>query len=178
MNMQKKLKPIVTNNGKYRFNAPQKSEQIILLKALQVTQDPKKLRQLMGVKTVADVYRTLDKMSIRKEYHEALSRAGFDLDKVVKGIADIAEGAEKDDTRLKAYQTILKSIGLDKYDSNDTPSGGTWEEELLKSVEATKDMALPAAIEADYEVAPVEVPDKMKKLREEEDELTKSIYGG
>lgn len=179
MNMQKKLKPVVTNNGKYRHNASQKPEQIILLQALQVTQDPKKLRQLMGVKTVADVYRTLDKMSIRKEYHEALSRAGFSLDKVVKGIALIAETSEKDDTRLKAYQTILKSIGLDKYDSGDTPTGGTWEEELLKSVDASKEKTpeLSSPLEADYEVAEVQVPEKMKKLREEEDELTKSIYG-
>lgn len=174
---QKKLKPVVTNSVKYRHNAPQTAEQVVLLKAMQVTQDPNKLRQMMGVKTVAEVYRTLDKMAIRKEYHEALGRAGLTPDKVVEGIANIAATAEKDDTRLKAYQTILKSIGLDKYDANDTPAGGTWEEELLKSIEKTK--GTPALPEADieYEVEVPPIPEEVLKMREEENELTKSVYG-
>lgn len=159
--------------------APETTKQVILLKALQVTSDPKELRRMMGVRTVADVYRTLDKMSMRKEYHEALARAGLSLDVVVNGISDIAKTAEKDDTRLKAYQIILKSLGLEKYDSSDTPTGGTWEEELLKSLEKQPEhAALPEALEEDYEVDQPEMPERMKKMREEEDELTRSIYGG
>ena len=168
-------------NTKHNRNAPQHTQQVILLKALQVTQDPKELKKMIGVRTVAEVYRTLDKMSIRKEYHEALARAGLSLDVVVKGISDIAQNPEaKDDTRLKAYQTILKSLGLEKYDASDTPSGGTWEEELLKSIEKAPDVnaALPPALDADYEVEQPEMPERMKKMRQEEDELTKSIYGG
>jgi len=131
----------------------------------------------MGVKTVAEVYRTLDKLSIRKEYHEALARAGFSLDKVVEGIAVIAETSEKDDTRLKAYQTIMKSIGLDKYEDSDVKSGGSWEEELLKSIEMSKNNPEIAAPQEHYEVDVPEVPDKVKKIRDDEEELTKSIYG-
>ncbi len=168
----------------HKVGAPATAEQIVLLQALQVTQDPKKLRQMMGVKTVTEVYRTLDKLSIRKEYHEALQRAGFSLDKVVDGIKQIAETAEKDDTRLKAYQTILKSIGLDKYEAADNPTGGTWEEELLKSLENDKTKSeLPSGPgelvpvdQGDYEVITPVVPDAVKKLRAEEEELTKSIY--
>lgn len=163
--------------NKYPRNSAQHSQQVVLLKALQVTQDPKKLKQMMGVRTVAEVYRTLDKMSLRKEYHEALARAGFSLDMAVRGIKDIAETSEKDDTRLKAYQILLKSLGLEKYDASDIPSGGTWEEELLKSLDKNDQPALPAA-EADYHVVEPEMPERMKKLREEEDQLTKSIYGG
>lgn len=159
--------------NKFPRNSAQQTQQIILLKALQVTQDPKKLKQMIGVRTVAEVYRTLDKMSLRREYHDALARAGFSLDMAVKGIKDIAESSEKDDTRLKAYQILLKSLGLEKYDASDIPAGGTWEEELLKSAEQQE--TLPAA---DYEVVAPEMPERMKKLREEEDALTKSIYGG
>lgn len=162
--------------NQYSRNAAQKTQQVVLLKALQVTQDPKKLKQMIGVRTVAEVYRTLDKMALRKEYHEALARAGFSLDLAVQGIKEIAETSEKDDTRLKAYQILLKSLGLEKYDASDIPAGGTWEEELLKSIEKTDQTALPAA--TDYEVVAPEMPERMKKLREEEDALTKSIYGG
>ena len=164
--------------NEFRRNAAQHTQQVVLLKALQVTQDPKQLKQMIGVRTVAEVYRTLDKMALRKEYHEALARAGFSLDLVVQGIKTIAETSEKDDTRLKAYQILLKSLGLEKYEASDIPAGGTWEEELLKSIEKTKSPdALPAP-EADYEVVPPEMPERMKKLREEEEALTKSIYGG
>jgi len=177
MNQQKKLKPVVTNSTTYRRNAPQTAEQVVLLKAMQVTQDPKKLREMMGVKTVAEVYRTLDKMAIRKEYHDALSRAGMTPDVIVAGIASIASEAEKDDTRLKAYQTLMKSIGLDKYESSDIPSGGTWEEELLKSVEASKQDDSLEAPNSDYVVDVPDVPDEVKKMRQEEEEMTKSVYG-
>lgn len=168
--------------SRYKRAAPEKAEQVILLKALQVTQDPKKLRQMMGVRSVVDVYRTLDKLSIRKEYHEALGRAGLTLDSVVGGIRDIAMAGEKDADRLKAWQTILKSLGLEKYEASDSPTGGTWEEELLKSLEKEKEkMALPAGVPVEapseeYVVSVPEVPDSIKKLRQEEEELTKSIY--
>lgn len=165
-------------NTRHKRNAPQHTQQIILLKALQVTHDPKELRKMIGVKTVAEVYRTLDKMSIRKEYHEALARAGLSLDVVVEGISKIAQFGEKEDTRLKALQTVLKSLGLEKYEASDTPTGGTWEEELLKSIEKTPERnELPAALDADYEVEQPQMPERMKKMRQEEEELTKSIYG-
>ncbi len=133
---------------------------------------------MIGVRSVAEVYRTLDKMSMRKEYHDALARAGFSLDLAVQGIKTIAETSEKDDIRLKAYQILLKSLGLDKYDSSDVVAGGTWEEELLKSLEKKEEvMTLPSA-DDDYQVQQPEMPERMKKLRAEEEELTRSIYGG
>ena len=167
----------MTTNAGSHF-AANNTQQVVLLKALQVTQDPQKLKQMIGVRTVAEVYRTLDKMAMRKEYHAALARAGLSLDVVVKGISDLAQFGEKEDTRLKALQTVLKSLGLEKYDASDIPAGGTWEEELLKSIEKTPDQkALPEATDVEYEVTPPELPERMKKLREEEDALTKSIYG-
>jgi len=144
---------------------------------MQVTNDPKKLKQMIGVKTVAEVYRTLDKLSIRKEYHDALDRSGFSLDKVVKGLQDIAENSEKDDTKLKAYQTIMKSVGLDKYETADASEGGSWEEELMKTVGKAEKAVMSETLDDSYVVEEPEIPDSVKHIREEEDALTKSIYG-
>jgi hypothetical protein len=175
---QKRLKPIVMTTSVGNRHAQNHTQQVVLLKALQVTQDPKKLKQMIGVRTVAEVYRTLDKMAMRKEYHESLARAGLTIDVVTAGLAQLATNGEKEDTRLKALQTVLKSLGLEKYDSSDIPAGGTWEEELLKSIEkAPEAAALPAATQ-DYEVVQPEMPERMKKMRQEEEELTRSIYGG
>jgi hypothetical protein len=152
---------------------------MMLLKAMQVTSDPKELRRMIGVRTVAEVYRTLDKLQLRKEYHEALAKAGISFDFIVGGLKNIAESGEKDGDRLKAFQTLLKSLGLEKYDAADSPTGGTWEEELLKSLEEGKaQSSLPSGdiTEGDYEVVQPEVPERMKKLRQQEEELTDGIY--
>ncbi len=178
LNMNAKLRPVVYTTSTYQQGAPQTTQQVLLLKALQVTQDPKELRKMIGVKTVAEVYRTLDKLSIRREYHDALARAGLSLDFVVGGLKNIASHGEKDGDRLKAFQTLLKSLGLDKYDSADTPSGGSWEEVLLQSIGedgSKKVLPAPEQIE-DYEVKRPEMPERMKKLREEEEALTRGVY--
>jgi len=75
----KKLKPVTFIKGEYNYSRQNDLQQKLLLKAMQVTSDPNELKKMAGLKTVADVYRTLDKLAMRKEYHEALSRQGIDL---------------------------------------------------------------------------------------------------
>lgn len=173
-----RLRPVVYTTSRPQRGAQNTTQQLFLLKALQVTQDPKKLRQMIGVRTVADVYRTLDKISMRKEYHEALARQGISFDFVVKGIKDIAEKGYKDSDKLKAHQILLKSVGLDKYDSEGGVGQGTWEDALIKSIEAKK--TFPSLKEADeipeYEVIRPETPESVKKMREDEKEVIGSIY--
>jgi len=77
---KKPLKPVIFVQGKYAYNDQNTTQQIMLLKALKVTQDPKKLQQLIGVKTVADVYRTLDKIAMRTDYLAALAENGITFD--------------------------------------------------------------------------------------------------
>jgi hypothetical protein len=178
-----KLKPVVFTNSSFERGAPQVARQIILLKAMQVTSDPNELRKMIGVRTVADVYRTLDKMAMRKEYHEALAGAGISFDYIVGGLKDIADSGEKDSDRLKAFQTLLKSLGLDKYDASDSPGGGTWEEELLKAIgkDDEQKKGLPSPEDKDelpeYTVEAPEMPDSIKRLRKAESDLTDSLYG-
>ena len=180
---KKRLKPIIFTSSRYQVGAPQNIQQMILLKAMQVTSDPKKLREMMGVKSVAEVYRTLDKLSMRKEYHDSLARAGLSFDFIVGGIKKIAESGKSDKDRLSALTTLLKSLGLDKYD-DDSKAGGSWEDELLRVIENAKDKkAIEGSkedgeidLDADYEVIQPEVPESIKKLQEEEEELVRGIY--
>ena len=83
----KKLKPIVFVQGDTQFYRQNKYAQNLLIKALSdgVT-DPYELKKIAGLNKVTDVYRSLDKLALRKEYHDALARAGISLDYIVEGI--------------------------------------------------------------------------------------------
>lgn len=173
----KKLKPVVYTRNFYKCGTQNTSQQMFLLKALQVTQDPKKLKQMMGMKTVAEVYRTLDKLAMRREYHESLAKYGVSFDFIVEGIKDLATGAPKEGDRLRAYQTILRSLGLDTYTSEAGESSGTWEELLLKKMEEEKSDGDAKSINReDYEVNIPAIPESIKKSQMEEDEVLSTIY--
>lgn len=173
-----KLRPVVYTANYFKSGHQNTTQQIFLLKALQITQDPKKLRDMLGVKTVAEVYRTLDKISMRKEYHEALATNGISFDFMVKGIKDIALTGFKDGDKLKAYQTLLKSVGMEKYDDASVASDGTWEELLLKKIEEDKKSPEAPQLEAPkpYDVVIPEIPESAKRIMEEEKEIASSIY--
>jgi hypothetical protein len=123
------------------------------------------------------VLKTLDKLAIRKEFHDALERNGLDIQSIVAGIQNICVTAEKDDTRLKGYQTILKAVGLDKYETDDS-GGKNWEELLVKLNEVENKKLEPAkgVTEAKYEVIQPTIPDDVKKRLEKDREVGKSIY--
>ena len=161
-----RLKPVVYTTNSFKWGAQNTAQQMFLLKALQVTSDPHELRKLIGVRTVAEVYRTLDKLTMRKEYHEALARSGISFDFIVSGLKKEAEEGDKSGDRMK-------SLGLDKYD-NESATSGTWEEELLKSLNNKEKNLLPPA--DDYEVVEPEKPKRVKVAQEEERKTLKDIY--
>jgi hypothetical protein len=169
---------ITPGNQKQRSNVFQQN---LLLKALQRTTDIKELRQVAQFHSDAEVYRTLDKLSIRKEYHEALGRNGLGLDTIVGGLKDLCVNADKDDTKLKAYQFLLKSIGLDKYEVDETP-GKNWEELLLKinEREQAEHKKLPEFTEGKvlYEVDTPAIPPEVLARKEKDREMNESISEG
>jgi len=186
MNNTKKLKPVVFVSSKYPGTKGTKHDnntfqQVILLKALTVTQNPNELKKMIGVRTVAEVYRTLDKMALRKEYHTALSKHGLDFEFIVKGIKELALTSYKDADKLNAYKALLKSLGMDKYDET-TSGGGSWEDTLLTALEkedSTKQLGAPK-IGSDIELYPVKqpvIPESVRRQVDEEKQLNKSIYG-
>jgi hypothetical protein len=172
--MEPKLKPVIFVQGKYAYNNQNTAQQIMLLKALQITQDPKKLKELIGVRTVAEVFRTLDKIVMRKEYHSALAKLGITFDYVAKNIKKEIDTAEKASDRLAGLNMILKSIGLDKYEET-AVSGHGWEDVLLKITQDSKEEKSQLTA-PEYEVVEPAVPEHVRLAKEKSIQETKRLY--
>ena len=175
--MNEKLKPVVFVQGKYPYTAQNTGQQLMLLNALKVTQDPKKLREMIGVRTVAEVYRTLDKIVMRKEYHSALVKLGMDFEYIAKGIKKEIDGATKSSDRLNGLNMLLKSIGLDKYEETSTGSGN-WQDALIqlsKEVE-TSGGIIPVADVPEYEVIEPPMPENIRIAKEKANKESKGLY--
>lgn len=183
---EKKLKPVIFKRSKSNYHGASEFKQNLLLKAMQQTNDVKKMKELTGIKSVAEIYRTLDKLSIRKEYHEALARQGISLDVIVAGIKDICLTSSSDRVKLAGYQVFLKSIGMDEYKENTTETGNNWEEKMKtivqKEVNDVTDMNDDDKSEAlldetqDYKVIAPVVPEGKKEEIEREKKLGESLY--
>lgn len=191
-----KLKPITIVSTSYRPHyqgisfrqTPERPtlEASFLQKAMKITQDPEQIKQMIGVKAVADVFNTLDnldKMAIRKDYHKALVDCGVDFKFIVKGIKKECKDADKPADRLKAYQILLKSMGMDSYDNNKTEGGGGWEDALqkvIKNKEPMKKLRAPKEKEiekeGEYDVVIPQVPDLVKVKKKLEQEEGKNLY--
>lgn len=172
----KKLKPVTFISGTYRHHSQNTTQQIMLLKALKITQDPKKLKELIGVRTVSEVYRTLDKMAMRKEYHDALARNGISFDYMVEGLKKEIDNTEnKSGDRIKAIQTLMRSIGMDKYEQ-DGVIGGNWEDALLKTTEELGSDEVKTLPSGDYEVIQPKMPKSLKKTKDKEKSEGLSLY--
>jgi len=170
------LKPVIFVKGQYGYHRQNLFQQNLLLQAMKLTTDPHELKQMVGLKTVADVYRTLDKMAIRKEYHQALARHGLDLDSIVKGIKDSIDSAWKPETKLKGYGMVLKSIGLGDYKENTDEHKKTWEDLLIEQVGKEKTGEISKYEQEDYEVVIPEIPTEEVKRISEEVKQGKALY--
>lgn len=171
------VKPVTFVVGNYNYHSHDNFKEMMLLKAMRVTSDPKALLQLTGMKKVADLSRTFDKISNRREYNSALRRLGMDFDWVAKGLKNEADTAEKSADRIKALQIILKSLGMDQFE--DIPSDtGSWEDMLLRAAENKDQPIVALPEEQEYEVVVPEVPEAMRAMREKENERGRSIYEG
>lgn len=175
----KKLKPVVFVQGDRSFYRENLYGQNLLIKAMsEGITDPKELKHAAGLKTVAEVYRTLDKLAIRKEYHNALAKNGVTLDVIVNGIKDLAQTSKKDAVKLKGWELLLKSLGLDKYEK-DEESGKNWEELIMEASEKNKDkpkIDIKQLEESDYEVIIPKTPEAEKKRQQEEKEVGQQLY--
>lgn len=165
-----KLKPVVllkTSYDKYKQNTTQ---QLMLLNALKITNDPKKLKKIAGFRKVADLFRTLDKMALRKEFHKALYNAGIDFDYIINGLKTEAESAEKSADRIKVFTTLLRALGVDTY-SDPIEGGGSWEDQL--GLEPSCDIK---KIESSYDVKIPQIPESEKKRLKEDLDIGKNLY--
>jgi len=177
-NNEKRLKPVIFRQGECSFHRQNVLQQNLLLKALQVTTDVNKLKEMAGIKTVAEVYRTLDKLALRKEYHEALTRQGLSLDYILKGIKDICDNEKTSaGDKLKGLQVLLKSLGLSEYKEIEGSQLG-WEEFLLKKIEDENENRdeYNKRKEVVYDVVVPETPEDEKREIEKERSVGESLY--
>ena len=170
------LKPVIFFDGKYDFHRQNDFKQRMVLKALQVTDDPEAIRKMAGLRSVAEVYRTLDKLAIRKEYHEALARQGISLDLIVKNIKDIGTSDESSPAiKLKAWNTILKSLGLDEYKEMEK-SSQSWQTMLKEKIDRGEIVIDDAEQEGDYKVIEPPMPQDEKDKLEAETKAGRRLF--
>lgn len=173
-------KPIVFVSGAYGQVKETVSQQLSLLRALNIAQDPNKFKHIIRARAAVDVFRTLDKVALRKEYHAALDRHGLNFDAVLLVLKkEMNDPDARGGDRIKAAQIILKSLGLDKYEDS-AISGGSWEDEIIKAAEKGVEKKFGDVVDiseiAEYEVEKPQIPDSVKKQRKEQEELGKSLY--
>lgn len=178
-NEQPKLKPVTFISGKYNFyHGHDNFKEMMLLKAMRMTSDPKILMKMTGLKSIADISRTFDKISMRKEYHRALNKHGMSFEWIARGLKADADNADKAADRIKAFQIILKSLGMDTYEDIPSDTGG-WEDMVLKASEESRS-SLPSPssdpIDIEYDVVQPKIPKDMENMREKENKQGKSIY--
>ena len=168
------LKPVTFIKGGGPKYGKDELRQNKLLEAMQTTTDIGKLKEMVGVKTEADITRLLDKLSLRKEYHKVLSEQQLDLTTIVKSLKQEMLSAEKSSDRIKCIEIAMKSLGIDKYEE-DHVGGGSWEDILNK---VSKDNTIDGEIvdEEDYHVVAPQLPESVKKIKEDEAAVAKSLY--
>jgi len=175
MNKESKMKPVMFVKSKGKYYRNNEFQQNVLLEALQHTDDLDELKKIAKFHTKAEVLRTLDKLSIRKGFHDALEKNGLDLNYLVekfKGLCD----SDSEKISLGAANTMIKSLGLDKYDVTES-SGKNWEELLVDVIDKEREEGTKQ-IEGvtQYDVKRPEVPEEELKKQKEESELGKSLY--
>lgn len=137
--------------------------------------DPKQLQAITGLKKVTDVYITLDKLSLRKEYHAALARAGIDLDYLVSKLkASIDHNSP--DISLKGIALLIKSLGLEKYEAENDNGSKPWEEIVLERSGIGETIDAEKVGQEEYEVKIPQVPEEIAKKRLAAAEEHKELY--
>lgn len=149
--------------------------QNLLLRGMLMTGDMDAARKYAGIHSAAEIIRTMDRISLRKDYHEALESEGVDMRWIVRGIKDKAENAELDSVRLAALRMFLTSLGLNNYSVAEEGTKN-WEETLLELAERYQSTKMPALEVTSYEVLTPPVPESAKGERKKEDDLGKELY--
>lgn len=168
-------RPVVFVSGEYGKMQEGTTRQLQFLKAMNIAQDPKRFKQIIRARAAVDVFRTLDKIALRKEWMAALERNNLDLDSILQVLKkEMNDPDARGSDRIKAAQIILKSLGLEKYEDASI-GGGTWEDEIVKIADQGLKTLSPGAV-PEYEVTQPVIPESVKKQRKEQNELGRALY--
>jgi hypothetical protein len=172
----KKLPLIIFDTGTKKNNSitPDFKKQNLLLKGMLMNAgDVKQAAKYAGIKTMAEAFRTLDQLSLRKSFYDSLDNHDITLDYIVEKIKNIVENGDLDSVKLKALQVLLKTLGLDNY-SDDERGGRGWEETLIQALKNRQDT--PVLEAKAYEVNIPLVPPTEIEKRSKENTLGKELY--
>lgn len=151
------------------------AKQNLLLRGLMISGSLESAAKYAGIQRAVDTFRTLDRISIRREYHEALSAEGIDLRYIVKGIKDRADNSPNESVRLNALKTLLASLGLDRYEVAEE-GNKSWEDRLLQMNVESNPKSLPFDTNNGYEVNVPQIPESVKQSRKQEEDLGRELY--
>lgn len=178
------LKPVNFKRTTSRRAHKNKFQQNMLLKGLTETLDLDELQKIAHFKSKAEVLETMDKIKMRKEFHRALAKHGVDMDSIAGRLSDLID-SDDEKTALKALKTVMKSIGIDKYDDVEDKDKN-WEEVVVqiekeKRKQGVSDDELPGDAPSDkedmvYEVDEPDKPDFVEEKEEKDQALGESLY--
>lgn len=134
----------------------------------------KSAAKFAGIRNMADAYRTLDRLALRRDYQEALSRHGVDMDFIVTEVKGLAIAADLDSTRLNALRMLMRSMGLDSYGKEEEGAQG-WEKTISSAVVKNK-VSPQLSGPAPYEVNRPVMPASLTQERKDEADLGKELY--
>ncbi len=175
---KEKLKPVVFIKGQYNYNRANNFQQNLLLRALTKTSNPDELKKMVGIRTKVELFRTLDKLALRKEYHRALQENGVDLNSIVSNMKAISEQADSSTRglgiKLNVEKTFLKSLGLDEYKEAPIEATKSWEDIVRKQIESGENNKNEE--DEYYEVEVPKIPDDMQEKIDREAKMGKDLY--
>lgn len=177
MNDIKRKRPLIIFDDSYKRGKAAQANirgQNLLLKGMIMTGSIEKAAEFAGIKTAVELYRTFDRLALRKGYHQALADEDIDLRWIVRRLKDHADGASGM-ISIQALRMLLTSLGLNKYDVAEEGQKN-WEDTLLEiSNKYEAEAALPAPSQAYMVNKPAE-PEKAKQMRLKEQKIGKELY--
>jgi hypothetical protein len=128
--------------------------------------DPEDLKKMASIRSSAELFVTMDKLAMRKEYHAALAKHGLSIDALVAGIAEHAFDMRDRKMAFEAKKFILKTLSLDRFANESTGAKGWQDLVLEKAMQAKDEMKALPPPDGLYEVEEPEVPSDMREMAE------------
>lgn len=162
-----KLKPVIIEGAPREEHQPNRMKQMLLLNALETTNDPKKLKEMIGARNVAEVNRVFDTMANQKEFQKSLKDKGLTFDFLTDKLKTVIETAEKNSDVIKAIQVVMQAQGVDKF-VPDAAGTANWQDLLVKKMADKGEYIEGELVEDEVEMYEVNTPQLPAAMRSQE----------
>lgn len=159
------LRPVIIDNATRIENRRDFLKEKLLAESMATTHDPKKLKEMIGARSVAEVHRVFNTMVYQKEFQGSLTKMGVDADTLTQTLKEIiTRPLGKDSDKIKAIQVVMQSQGIDKF-QEDPNSTQNWQDLLLNKIEEEKNYIEGEVAEEEIELYKVNVPELPEFMR-------------